>query len=450
MGLGGSLALPGFGAAPSFGRAPLPRSANFARTDAILEVQPSSWIRELGRSLALPRFALPALALRLAACSDAAVGSNPQAGAEAPRLFVLVHGGPESSEAQRAHGLTRGYPPERLRLGYRLGSRWAAARTWRAQIQAFGPEVLYVLGTALPGAVLGPVLGARGRLPFVLDTGDVVYEMARSAGTRARGLLPLLRWFETLAQRRARTVVVRGTRHGEYLRSQGYPRVAVIRDGYTPAPPPSAEEVARLRERLGLRAQLVLGVMGSLVYSPRLRICYGWDLVQALALLRDAPVAGLVIGDGPGRTWLEGQARAHHVLERLTFCGWVPYAQVPVYLRLLDVALSTQTNNLAGQVRTTGKLPEYMAAGCYVLATRVGEAPLLLPEPMLLDYDGAVDEAYPRRLAERVRWLAHNPQALAERGRLPAVAAQQCSYDLLSRQFQAVVREAAPRAQAGG
>ena len=38
---------------------------------------------------------------------------------------------------------------------------------------------------------------------------------------------------------------------------------------------------------------------------------------------------------------------------RLVFTGRVPYGELPAYLRLMDVALSTQTNNLPGQVRTT-------------------------------------------------------------------------------------------------
>jgi hypothetical protein len=73
-------------------------------------------------------------------------------------------------------------------------------------------------------------------------------------------------------------------------------------------------------------------------------------------------------------------------------------------------------------VRTTGKLVQYMAAGRFILASRVGAAATLLPEPMLVDYHGPWDEGYFARLAERVDALPDR-QSLAEQGtRLRALA----------------------------
>src|SRR6185295_17446502 len=97
---------------------------------------------------------------------------------------------------------------------------------------------------------------------------------------------------------------------------------------------------------------------------------------------------------------------------RITFLDYVPYDQLPRYLNLIDVCLSTQTNDVVGRVRTTGKLPLYMAAGRYVLASRVGEASLVLNEDMLVEYEGVKDTAYPQRLADRVSALLDNPQRL--------------------------------------
>ena len=103
------------------------------------------------------------------------------------------------------------------------------------------------------------------------------------------------------------------------------------------------------------------------------------------------------------------------------------------------MALSTQTNNLPGQVRTTGKLPEYMAAERFVLASRVGEAELLLPDRMLVEYHGEVDAEYPRRLAERLRALCADRSLLEARHALKAVAERHCSYAVLSQQFSRLV-----------
>jgi glycosyltransferase involved in cell wall biosynthesis len=185
-------------------------------------------------------------------------------------------------------------------------------------------------------------------------------------------------------------------------------------------------------------------VLGSLVYSPRLQICYGWDLIGALTRLRDQPIHGLVIGDGNGLPWLRAQASEAGVLDRITFAGRIPYAEVQPALRLFDFALSTQTNNLAGQVRTTGKLPEYMAAGRFVLASRVGDAEVLLPEPMLVDFHGTVDRAYPERLAERMRRVQADPGLQRLAGTLPELARQHCSYPVLRRRFHEVVEKLHP------
>jgi glycosyltransferase involved in cell wall biosynthesis len=359
-----------------------------------------------------------------------------------PKVAMLVNGGASSIEMVRARGLASQWPEDRKLFLTRDGSRWTVAARWHAALKRWKPDVAYVLNTALPGAVLGPWWSRRAGKPFILDTGDAVLEMAARSGVTPAWKRPALRRVENLAQRSAAIVVVRGTRHQEHLRGLGLRRVEVIRDGYMPAPPADPDRLAALRRQWGLGDGLVVGVMGSLVFSPRLKICYGWDLVEALALLRDLPIRGLVIGDGDGREWLENKAEALGVRDRIAFTGRVPYADVPLYLQLMDIALSTQTNNLPGQVRTTGKLPEYMAVARMILASRVGEAAILLPEIMLLDYEGEVDPAYPGRLAARIRELAQSPGLMDARLELPALAARHCSYETLSARFAEVARAA--------
>lgn len=361
---------------------------------------------------------------------------------KAPKVTVLVHGGPASIEAVRARGLSRRLPPGDLRILFREGGRMATLRRWHDALRADRPDLLYVLNTALPGAPLAAWWRRVHGLPYLLDTGDVIVEMARRSGIGAGWRLPLLWVTERTAWRNAEAIVVRGTRHREHLERLGL-RSTLIRDGYAEQQdvPPGA--VDALRSRLGLGGRFVVGLMGSLVFSPRLGICYGWDLVRALPELSGLPVTALVIGDGNGRGWLESEARRLGVSDRLVFTGRIPYAEVPTYLRLFDVALSTQTNNLPGQVRTTGKVPEYMAAGRFVLASRVGEAELLLPPEMLVDYDGEVDAGYPGRLAARIRELVANPSRLASREALPGIAARECSYEVLSRQWLELVTRTA-------
>ncbi len=358
------------------------------------------------------------------------------------RLAILVHGSPQSVEAVRARELSAGLPQDRFqcRVLHREGPRTSLALRWHRQLREYRPHALYVLNTALPGAVLAPGWGRWHGIPFALDTGDVVYEMARASGVEPAWRLPFLLLVEKLALRNATRIVVRGSRHRDHLLGLGHRHVEVIRDGYVDPGPVAPTAVAALRRRLGLPEDaFVVGVLGSLVHSPRLDICYGWDLISALSHLAGLPVHGLIIGDGNGLPWLQERARVAGVSHRLTFAGRIPYEEVQPALRLMDIALSTQTNNLAGQVRTTGKLPEYMAAGRFILASRVGDATLLLPEPMLVDFHGAVDREYPARLAARIREVQRQPALQRLADELPARAREFCSYDVLRPRFHAVV-----------
>jgi glycosyltransferase involved in cell wall biosynthesis len=90
-------------------------------------------------------------------------------------------------------------------------------------------------------------------------------------------------------------------------------------------------------------------------------------------------------------------------------------------------------------VRTTGKLPLYLAADAYVLASDVGEAALVLPREMLVEYRGVVDRDYPAKLAERLRGLLADPDRLALKGANAARAREQFDYGVLVRRVRQVI-----------
>jgi glycosyltransferase involved in cell wall biosynthesis len=356
-------------------------------------------------------------------------------------VTFLVNGRFDGIEAVRANGLAKQLDPSTTRFLYRGHSRWVSAWKWIGALWGNHAQVHYVLNTAMPGALLAVFWRFAFGVPYVLDTGDAIYAMASRSGTKAGWRLPLLWMLERLAERFAATIVVRGTNHRDHLVLQGRKRVVVIRDGCAEQHSATEDAVEALRKSLGLGDRFVVGLMGSLVYSPRLQICYGWDLVESLVDLKDLPVTGLVIGDGPGMKWLVQHATKLGVIDRLVFTGRIPYSAVPTYLRLMDVAMSTQTNNLPGQVRTTGKVPEYMAAERFILASKVGEAALLLPDLMLIDFNGEVDRSYPKRLAERIRLLQSKPALLEARHGTTSLAAQECNYSHLSSRLVWVIEE---------
>src|SRR5207253_1209595 len=156
---------------------------------------------------------------------------------------------------------------------------------------------------------------------------------------------------------------------------------------------PRTEEA--VRREYGLNGYVIVGLLGSLIWNDRWQMGYGWELVEVIDRLRDLPVKAVIIGDGSGLSRLKAQFAARGLEGRALFLGRVPYDDLPRYLNTMDVCISTQTNDGAGRVRTTGKLPLYLACGRFVLASQVGEAARVLLEEMLIPYSGTKDEEYP-------------------------------------------------------
>jgi glycosyltransferase involved in cell wall biosynthesis len=139
-----------------------------------------------------------------------------------------------------------------------------------------------------------------------------------------------------------------------------------------------------------------------------------------------------MIGGGNGIERLRAAAKQYGVEDKLVFTGYVELDHLAEHLNAIDVCLSTQSNDVPGRVRTTGKLPLYLATGRFVLASRVGEASLVLPEEMLVPYEGVRDDAYPGRLAERIRWALANPDAVAAARKIALGIAWRFDYDALA------------------
>src|SRR5207302_10122035 len=143
-------------------------------------------------------------------------------------------------------------------------------------------------------------------------------------------------------------------------------------------------------------------------------------------------VKGVMIGSGSGITHLKALSREYGIEDKVVFPGHVRYQELARHLNLIDVCLSTQTNNLVGQVRTTGKLPLYLAGGRYILASKVGEAAIILDQEMLVDYQGIRDQNYPLRLSQRILSVLDHPEKLECAARNIALAKTRFDYAVLA------------------
>lgn len=331
-------------------------------------------------------------------------------------------------------------------IAYRTGGRLRSITAFSRWLARESPDVVYVLDMALAGVVASAWHRLRRGTPFVVDTGDAIAALARSAGDRGLLGLAVTTALERYAVRAADALVVRGSYHQELFASQGV-EATFVPDGVdlTQFAPVDGRPT---RRALGLDDSLVVGLVGASIWSPGLNLTYGWDLVELLGLVRDLPVRGLLVGDGSGVEHLRARAAALGVGDRLVFTGRRALAELPALLAACDICLSTQTNDVPGNVRTTGKLPLYLACGRYVLASRVGEAARVLPDEMLVPYQGTVDREYPKRLAERVRDVAAHRERLAAGFDGIALARQHFDYDRLAPRVDGVLVQVLAGAQA--
>lgn len=353
-------------------------------------------------------------------------------------IVFIINGNQQSAMGQRARALAAHLQGRYdIRLAYREGNKIAALFRFLKFLRRVKPDVAYVFDMSYSG-----VLGAWAYRLFkgnvlIVETGDAIYELMRSTGNRGRLGLWLTRLFEKFSLRVADRIVVRGRFHQQWLDRLGV-RAEVIQDGvdtqeFVPL------EVDDLRRQHGLDEVLTVGLVGSSVWSEKLRMCYGWELVEVLRLLKQSPIKGVLIGDGTGIPELKARCREYGIEEKMLFLGYVPYEQLPRYLNLIDVCLSTQTNDLVGQVRTSGKLPLYLAAGRYVLASEVGEAAFVLKREMLVKYDGVKDQQYPQKLAERIQTILAAPERLADATGNVALAKEHFEYSRLAERLGGII-----------
>jgi glycosyltransferase involved in cell wall biosynthesis len=362
------------------------------------------------------------------------------------RVLFFVNGSQESAAGIRAHSFAERLPATWIiHFQYRSRPKWKSIVSFVRSAISFSPDVIYVIDVAYTGVLAGYIARKIQPCKLIIDTGDVAYELAKSTGRYSPQQLFLIHWIEQLAVHNFDYIIVRGSYHKDWLEKQGIQPVAFIPDGI------DTRQIALIdaqpiRSKLGLEDCLVVGLVGTMSWSEHHQMCYGWDILAAMQLLKDQPIKALLVGDGSGRSILEQQAQAWGIADRVLFTGQVPYAQLADYLAAMDVCVSTQSNDLVGQVRTTGKLPLYLAYGKYVIATDVGEARRVLPNVgYLLPYCGVRDDNHPARLAAHLRQLVTSDRLRtldhARYHRARQIAKEHFDYQVLAQRVEKICQE---------
>lgn len=330
-----------------------------------------------------------------------------------PKILFFINNSENSAVGLRAKMFAERLPKHwTLKFNYRPASKVKGILPFIQSAREFKPDIIYVMDIAYTGVIAGWLSKKLTHCKLLIDTGDATHALAQSTGRYSKPELALIDWTEKLALSQADHLIVRGSFHKQYLAEQGFNHVEVVPDGLDLTQIRDVDGT-QLKQELGLGNSKVIGLIGHMVWSEQYEFCYGWDIIEAMAELEDLPVKALLIGDGDGREKLESRVKELGLEDRIVFTGLIPYEKLPEYLSVMDIGVSTQTNDLPGRVRTTGKLPLYLAYNLYVMATAVGEATKVLPNVgSLLPYEGVKDNQHPHRLAWEIRRVIETPSIL--------------------------------------
>ena len=252
----------------------------------------------------------------------------------------------------------------------------------------------------------------------------------------------LCSWAEGTAYRDADVVVSMLPCVHDYMASRGLDlrKLAIVPNGISPddwaaAPEPLRADVAAALARARAAGETLVGYAGSMGLPNALD-----TLLDAAALLRDAPIRFVLVGDGHERARLAERVRAQG-LERVTMLAPIPKLQVPALLAGVDVAyIGWQRVPIYRFGIAPNKLMDYMMAGRAVLhSVEAGNDPVaeagcgvtVPPEDA---------QAVARGLRELAARTPQERAAMGERGR--AFVQAHHTYPVLARRFLEAVAQA--------
>jgi glycosyltransferase involved in cell wall biosynthesis len=302
-------------------------------------------------------------------------------------------------------------PPSNRRLARALGHLWnnvAVERVLRDVLSTYGADFLYERYS--PFGVAGALIGNRMGVRHVLEVNAPLAWEGREY--RHQALQEAAETLEQAAFSAASLIVAVSSELRDALIEAGVPasKIAVVPNGvdadlFTPA----GEAY-----RNGFEGKCVVGFVGSL------KAWHGLDLLAEAfrRLASDPRYHLLIVGQGPQAKLIE--SLLEELPGRVTQVGAVPHAEVPKYLRAMDIAVAPYPP-LERFYFSPLKVLEYMAAARAVVATRIGQ----LKELVRSGETGIlVEPGDPEALANAIRALAMDESLRHDLGDKAAKVAQ--------------------------
>jgi glycosyltransferase involved in cell wall biosynthesis len=266
---------------------------------------------------------------------------------------------------------------EALVWPYPRQQRWKNFWKLVQAIRSERPDLVIMEGTGFPGGLALLCCRWFGGVPFVFSSGDAVGPFL---GLRN----PIIGWlgqrYEKLLYRNCKGFIGWTPYLVGRALSFGAKR-CMTAPGFAPYAQAS-DQRAQIRQRYKIDPNaIVIGIAGALIWNPRVKYCYGMELVQAIRHAtiaagsaqgsRKSPpnVAALIIGDGTGVPHL--QAAAGDLLGKSVFLtGRLAQQDLPAHFAAMDFGSLPQSLDQVGSFRFTTKISEYLGSNLPVVTGR--------------------------------------------------------------------------------
>ena len=245
---------------------------------------------------------------------------------------------------------------------------------------------------------------------------------------------------EDAAYRDADVVISMLPKVQDHMASRGLDlrKLVIVPNGIAPddwqlAAPPLRDDLASAIAAQRAAGRTVVGYAGSMGLPNALGV-----LLDAAALLRDQPIAFVMVGDGHERERL-AQRIADEGLTQVVLLPPIPKAEIPSFLARIDIAyIGWQRVPIYRFGIAPNKLMDYMMAACAVLhSVEAGNDPVAESGCGL-----TVAPESPQAVADGLRQMSRLPaaerRAMGERGRAFVLARH--SYPVLAQRFIEAVR----------